>query len=135
MPAFQRSLFWPEIASRQAAILAGDKLFSTAAGVASIQEDILGWQREPPKELALADGRYLLYWGAPPNPAAAACYQHMLPSRLPLAPAGASLAVPPPAERTILPILPLPDSFSCHRMNQVGSPAILWPVFGRKPLV
>ena len=45
-----------------------------------------------------------------------------------------SYSAPPPAERTILPILPLPDSFLFHRMNQTGSTAILWPVLGRKTL-
>ena len=119
------SLFWT-----------GDKLFSTAAGVASVQEVFLGEARRAfPRAPRSAAGRKLLYWGAATNPAAAACYQHMLPSRLPLAPAGASLAAPPPAERTILPILPHPDSFLFHRMNQVGSTAILWPVLSRKTLV
>ena len=43
----------------------GDKLISTVAGVASVQEDILGWQREPPpraragrREISSLLGRY-----------------------------------------------------------------------------
>ena len=55
------SLSWPEIASRQAAILAGDKLFSSAAGVASAQEVFLGEARRAfPRAPRSAAGRKLL---------------------------------------------------------------------------
>ena len=125
MPASQRSLFWPEIASRQAelAILAGNKLISTAAGGASVQEVFLGWQCEPPPELALADWRYLLR------------FRLLRPT---------SSAAPSPAERTILSIpsskgnlpcsLSLSNSFPCLKMKKLREFFILRQAFARKPL-
>ena len=66
---YGKSLSWPEIASRQAAILAGDKLFSTAAGRASVQEVFLGEARRAfPRAPRSAAGRKLfVFAGSVPS--------------------------------------------------------------------